>query len=430
MQYACLHSILNVKNFSRHLFLFLCSVLLWGVFDSYAQSQDTLRLRVYFHQGKGDKIDPSFAGNGGRMAIFEEQLNSALRDGAYINGVFIRGSASPEGTLEFNKRLARMRADVMGDFFTDRLGINPGLVLSKAVGEDWEGLADEIRLMDVPWRDDALTIIANTNDTELRKRKLRLLDEGKAWKLLSDEVFPRLRSSRCDAIVTITRQEPIILERTDTLYVEVPVETIVEVPVEMEKPRKTFDTSGMKMLFAVRTNILAIPFSNVGVEVPIGEHISLAADWYSPWLWRKNHSAGIDAQGWCFEFQAVGGEIRYWFNNRKKMREQRLLGHSIGLYAAAGHYDFERNFSGYQGKFANAGIDYMFACPIFGGRLHMEFEIGLGFIYSPATPYDTFEPGGKAYYRPGELKRVQWWGPTRAQISLVLPLYIKTGGDR
>ena len=429
MQYAFLRIHLIVRKFSRQLLLFLCSILLLGVFDSYAQ--DTLRVRVYFQQGEGEKIDPAFAGNGERMAIFEEQLNEALREGAYINGVFIRASASPEGTEEFNKRLARLRADAMGSFFIELLGINAGLVLSKAYGEDWEGLADEIRQLDEPWRDDALSIIADTDDTELRKQKLRLLDGGNAWKLLSDEIFPRLRSARCDAFVTITRQEPIILERTDTLYVEVSKETIVEVPVEVEKPRKVFDTSGKKMLLAVRTNILAIPFTNVGVEVPIGQHISLAADWYSPWLWRKDHSEGIDAQGWCFEFQALGAEVRYWFNNRKKMPEQRLLGHSVGLYTAAGHYDYERDFTGYQGYFVNAGLDYMYACPIFGGRMHMEFELGLGFIYSPATPYDTFEAGGKAYFRPGQYKNVQWLGPTRAQVSLVVPIYIKKkGGDK
>lgn len=421
-----------MKNKIRTL-LFLCLTLLLGAGSAHAQ--DTLKVRIYFPVSKGDKVDLSYAGNGERMAFFEEELNAALKEGAYINGVYIRGSASPEGPTDFNLRLARQRADVMSTFFIDMLGIHPGLVLSKSEGEDWEGLVDYIQELDVPWKQDALNIIERYSapkDNERRKALLRALDGGAAWRLLMNDAFPRLRSAKCDAIVTITRPEETIIERTDTLYIEVPVvqETIVEVPVEVSKKRKVFDTTGMQMIFAVRTNILAIPFTNVGIEVPLGEHISLAADWYSPWIWRQDHQYGIDARGWCFEIQALGGELRYWFTNRKKTPEQRLLGHSIGLYAAAGHYDFERNYSGHQGKFANAGIDYMFACPIFGGRMHMEFELGLGFIYSPAIPYDTFQPGGKAYKHSGETLQVQWFGPTRAQVSLVLPIYVKKGGKK
>ena len=70
----------------------------------------------------------------------------------------------------------------------------------------------------------------------------------------------------------------------------------------------------------------------------------------------------------------------------------------------------------------------MYACPIFGGRMHLEFELGLGYIQSPATPYDTFEPGGKAYRQGGVTKNVRWFGPTRAGVSLVVPIYVKKGG--
>lgn len=394
-------------------------------------------MRIYFPLAKADAVDPSYAGNGERMAAFEQQLNAALKEGGYISGIFVYGSASPEGPTELNLRLSRDRADVTARYFTENLGVNPGLVLSKSGGEDWDGLIAQIQELDVPWKQDALTIISrysSARDNERRKQNLRLLDGGKAWKVLTDDIFPRLRSSRSEVLVAITRPKETIIEKTDTLYVEVPVvqETIVEVPVPVDdgKKRKPPYTQGKRMLFALRTNFVAIPFTNVGVEVPLGQHWSLAADWYSPWMWRKNHSQGIDELGWSFEFQALGGEIRYWFTNRKKRPEQRLLGHSIGIYGAAGHYDFEKDYTGHQGKFANAGIDYMYACPLWGGRMHLEFELGVGFIYSPATPYDTFEPGGKAYYRPGERTLVQWFGPTRAQINLVVPVYIRKGGKR
>ena len=423
---------------SWKLILALCSLLFAGAWDSYAQ--DTLKVRIYFPQGKGDAVDLSFAGNGERMAVFEEQLSNALREGAYINGVFIQASASPEGTKDFNARLSRKRADVMGSFFIEKLGVNPGLVLSKSLGEDWDGLVSEIRELDVPWKADALTIIQNyhNSDSERCKTQLKLLAGGRAWAFLLEDTFPKLRSAKCDAIVTLSRPEQKVTDRTDTLYIEVPVveEKIVEVPVPVPvevdagNKRKPYNLEGKRMIFAIRTNVLAVPFTNVGVEVPIGQHFSVGVDWYSPWMWRKNHSAGIDEQGWSFEIQALCLEGRYWFTNRKKKPEQRLLGHSVGVYAATGHYDFERNYSGHQGKYFNVGVDYMYACPIFGGRMHLEFELGLGYIQSPATPYDTFEPGGKAYRQVGVTKNVRWFGPTRAGVSLVVPIYVKKGGKR
>ena len=191
------------------------------------------------------------------------------------------------------------------------------------------------------------------------------------------------------------------------------------------RQRRDYDISGKKFLLALRTNVLAVPFANVGIEVPIGENWSVGADWYSPWIWREKHSKDIDMRGWCFEFQAADIEARYWFHNSRKKPQARLLGHSLGAYAAVGHYDFERDWSGYQGEFWNAGVDYLYAAPIFGGRMHLEFELGLGFIYSDAQPYDCFIAGDKCYRQKGVTEKVRWIGPTRAQFSLVVPIYVK-----
>ena len=57
--------------------------------------------------------------------------------------------------------------------------------------------------------------------------------------------------------------------------------------------------------------------------------------------------------------------------------------------------------------------------------MHMEFELGIGYIYSRAQPYDCFKAGGKCYRRVGIKKHIHWIGPTRAQISLVIPIYCK-----
>ena len=100
----------------------------------------------------------------------------------------------------------------------------------------------------------------------------------------------------------------------------------------------------------------------------------------------------------------------------------RLLGHSVGAYIGGGYYDFERNWAGNQGSFLNVGVDYKYAMPLFSGLIHLEFEFGLGYIYSKAQPYKYIE--GIFYLDRGRHKNIHWVGPTRAQVSVVVPIYI------
>lgn len=186
--------------------------------------------------------------------------------------------------------------------------------------------------------------------------------------------------------------------------------------------------SDRQMLFALRTNFLAIPLANLGIEVPLDRRWSIGADIYYPWIRRPGHAEGVDRNGVCNELLAADVELRYWFPRKGMQGGQRLLGHSIGFYGATGMYDFERNWSGIQGEFYDIGLDYLFAVPLFRGRMHLEAEMGLGCIWSKARPYDCLEPGGVIYHRKGVTRKTTWVGPTRAQISLVVPIYISKKG--
>lgn len=220
--------------------------------------------------------------------------------------------------------------------------------------------------------------------------------------------------------------------RTDTVYVTRIVRDTVYIQVTPSAPKEkesfSPDYSDRRMLFALRTNILAIPFLNLGAEVPLGPRWSIGSDIYYPWLGRPNRAAGVDKSGVCNELLAADLELRYWFARRDRKDGQRLLGCSIGVYGAAGMYDFERDWSGYQGEFYNAGLDFLYAAPVFKGRMHLELEIGFGYIWSAARPYDCLEPGGVVYRREGVTKFINWVGPTRAQVSLAVPICTRKQG--
>lgn len=179
-----------------------------------------------------------------------------------------------------------------------------------------------------------------------------------------------------------------------------------------------------KPILAFRTNLLAIPLVNVGMEIPLGKKISLGLDAYYPWLRRD------DAHMDCTQLLAADVELRFWFAGGLHSAKQILTSHAIGLYGAAGIFDFERSGFGHQGEFFNVGLEYVYGLPIFRNHLRLEFELGLGFIYSEARPYNCFVEGGECFRRPGITDHIRWWGPTRAQVSLVVPIYgkVKKGG--
>lgn len=172
---------------------------------------------------------------------------------------------------------------------------------------------------------------------------------------------------------------------------------------------------------AIHTNLLA-PLSNIGVEICINHRWSVEGDYYFPWLPRKaDHKNAMQLLAW-------GITGRRWFG-QERTYQNRFLGHSIGLGAYIGYYDLERNYSGHQGEFASVVLDYTYAIPIFKEKMHLEFSLGAGYLYSYTRPYNVFEDGGKAF-REGYAKKVNWIGPLKAAVSLVVPISIKTGAKK
>ncbi len=169
---------------------------------------------------------------------------------------------------------------------------------------------------------------------------------------------------------------------------------------------------------ALRTNLL-LPLLNIGVEVPLGNRWSVAADWYYLWMFRRSSNKN------CFQIDGLAIEGRYWLGNRHTNnpvnRAYRLQGHSLGLFAMGGRYDLEHYYKGHQGEYILGGIDYLYAKPIFKGKMHLELSFGVGFFYTRATRYEVHTRGGLGY-RDDYRKNVHYFGPLRASVALVMPL--------
>lgn len=417
----------------KRVILFVLLLILSVHLKAQAYRCDTLEFGVSFPQDKSD-IDLSFNDNGKRLREVQAELNRLTADSAtFIRYFSIYTSAFPEGTVAHNRVLSEARSKSIRKYLTEDMGIDARLIQFKSIGEDWGRLRRLLETMDSPphWVPQALEIIDeySCQQTDAIEVPLKRLDGGRAWAYMNEHLFPILRSADCSVSCVIQRPVKEIISHTDTVYIssrdtvyireqvlQVQNDTVF-VGSESAPRRNMPDYSGRKFLFAARTNVLAVPLANVGILVPVGKHWSIGADYYYPWIWRD------EVHEDCYELLALDLELRYWFNNRKAPENSRLLGHSIGIYGATGYYDYQWDWSGHQGYFMNAGIDYLYSCPIAKGRMHLEFELGFGYIYSRAQPYDCFKAGEKCYRRTGVKKYIHWVGPTRAQVSLVVPIY-------
>lgn len=168
---------------------------------------------------------------------------------------------------------------------------------------------------------------------------------------------------------------------------------------------------------SVKTNmlydILALP--NIGVEFYLGKNWSASADWVYGW-WSNNRRHRY--------WRAYGGDIavRRWFG--KATEGKPFTGHHLGVYGQILTYDFEfggkGQMAGEPGKslWSNpsyaAGIEYGYSLPI-TRRLNIDFTIGIGYL---GGKYYEYEPIDYHYVWQATKQR-HWFGPTKAEISLV-----------
>ena len=392
---------------------------------------DTLRLRIAYASG-GTDVDLGFGDNAASWTAFEQAFRQEQADtSAALMGFRVRTGTSLEGTPALIARVSELRLDSIRELLDSRLGTGMPLLHVNRDKGSWEELETAVLALskaDFRWKDEVLAIV-RSDQTEARMTRLRSLAGGEPWQWLMANVYPVLRSSEVTALFMVTRPANELTQEEGGLDGRIVIrDTEVRTRIVRDTVLLSDRTRDVKyarwvqdrkFIFALRTNILAVPLANVGAEFPIGEHFSVGVDWYYPWIWRN------DLHRECNELLAGGLDFRWWPGRDGDPAQARLLGHSFGIYGAGGHYDFERNWHGYQGTFWNAGIDWMYAVPVFHGHIHLEFELGLGFIFSMAQPYNVFFPNGDCIREPGVSKGVRWIGPTRAQVSVVVPIYVR-----
>ena len=445
-----------------------------------AREQACLRgtdnLRNVTIQYENDKACPrwDYANNKEAYIAIDEAVKNLISEDGNTRAIVIVGAASPVGNEDYNNRLALLRAEALRDVISAREGIGSLRIHVVSAGEDWATFNSYIEQnYQEPNREQVIAIIGSNVANDDKERQLQQLDNGKTWRILVRDFMATARNAAMIHIVEIydlIPQSPSVLLQSVVApikpevlsfanrppVVHEPIEIIKsattsvdkskvepqpqvaeqpqkqatiqkqeqteEQPQEQAQPQKKsqqqVQTDALrKPVVAVRSNLL-VPALNIGVEVPIGNQWSVGADYYFPWVWPKRDNKN------CFEFLSWGIEGRYWFG-KNRTDYNRLQGHSIGLYGYMGYYDFERNFHGHQGEFINIGLDYTYAMAVGKKKsVHFEFSLGVGYIYSQARKYTVIESGAPLI-SDKITKKIGFFGPTKANISLVVPIFQK-----
>lgn len=410
---------------------FFVLVLLLGSVCPAFCGGDTLHCRFYFPVGSAIP-DLSYRDNGPRLDSFLSSIRS-LQERAVLRRVRLRSGASPEGNSMLNRRLSDERLVSLRAVMRERLSVPDSVLVCLSSGEDWEGLSVLVGESDMPCRDEVLRILRDTpvwvvrggKVVDSRKRQLMNLRGGSVWRYMAEHFFPELRNctvvecefgpviSGNDREIAVYQKEAeardtIILR--DTVERTVVIRDTVQVPASVGNALKPF-------YMGLKTNLLydALLVPNLGVEFYLGRGWSFGGNWMYAW-WKSDRHHNY--------WRIYGGELalRKYFGRRAA--EKPLAGHHLGLYGQLFTYDFEVGGTGYMGgrpggtlweKMNYAvGLEYGYSLPV-ARRLNLDFVIGVGYW---GGEYHKYDPVDGCYVWKETLQR-HWFGPTKAEVSLV-----------
>jgi hypothetical protein len=117
---------------------------------------------------------------------------------------------------------------------------------------------------------------------------------------------------------------------------------------------------------------------HLGVEVLIGEHFSIGAEFMRGWWLKRDWSV-------CWQLEAAALEGRYWW--RSPTQRHFHGGWFAGIFTQAGLYDFQLSSNkGIQGESLMAGVSGGYLCPL-STHWSLEFSLGIGYLLTDYRRY-------------------------------------------
>lgn len=396
------------KTTTARLLAVALALLSMGSFSVRAQD-----FRFYFPFDRS-VFRPELRGNARTLSQLDSVLT--LRGVNNVDSILVVSYASPEGNFAYNMRLSQRRSESIHNVLLSHFPSFSSKMFVSHGGESWDwfrtSILNETRLSEAS-RLKVMSIVDSDASPDLKEVRLRVLPE---YAILKTH-FPVLRYSTVRILPDFPPREsmfpslapgaPLLggaaFDASEALY-----------------PRPKTYVKTWRTIVALKTNLLydLVTALNFEIEVPIADRWSIMAEDVFPW-WETGNK-------WCFQMWEIGLEGRYWFRPWKVDGTEKLRGLFAGVYGMSSKYDFQLDRKlNYQGEYWSTGVTVGYAIPV-GRRqwANFEFSVSAGYVntdYRHYWPTETYDKLIRDKYKVGNVSYV---GPTKAKISLVIPINV------
>ena len=410
-------------------------VLLYFVGFTYAQESRT-EICVDFRVNK-TVIDTAYSDNAVRMQEIIDFLRNIRQDSTInIIEVSFCGAASPEGSDQLNRRLARGRLESLEKLVRREVDIPDSLITRNDSYIPWDYLKSQIKDSNLARKDEVISILDEESilvdyhypnlHIDNRIVKLKKLDNGKVWQQMNKLFFEQMRNA-CAVFVTYKKEIPHIEDPKvvpDTVVGESPVEVVDIVPdttaiIETIIP----EVEGWNRKLYLKTNAigLGMAIANVAAEIDLAKHWSFTLPvYYSAWDYFTSTIK--------FRTFSVQPEFRYWLSEEN---DGFFGGAHFGLayYNFAFDGDYRYQDHNRETPAIGGGVSIGYRMPISkNNRWRVEFSLGAG-VYS--RHYDKFHntPRTKDGLMIESIKKT-YWGIDQAAVSFSYSFDLKKKGGK
>ncbi len=137
------------------------------------------------------------------MTGLNSRIDAANKDARQeIEEINISSYASPDGSYDFNAKLAKRREDSTKAYMDKQLkGVSFGELTADFTPEDWEGFRRLVSESNIQDKDLILSVLSMYKDPEEREREIHNLSS--VFEQLAEEILPQLRYSRITAKINV-----------------------------------------------------------------------------------------------------------------------------------------------------------------------------------------------------------------------------------
>lgn len=161
--------------------------------------QENVDVALMFNVGRME-LNPTLGNNPAELQKIEKLMADLRADKSLtLKGARIAGYASPEGSLDLNKRLSEGRAGTLKNYLAGKFDMPASFYSVTFGGENWDGLVSALTTggHDVAYKDEVMAILQSLSVEQGRETRLMALRGGAPYKQLLKEVFPSLRIAKC-----------------------------------------------------------------------------------------------------------------------------------------------------------------------------------------------------------------------------------------